>query len=61
MYRAQSKMKKTLQEKWNSRLTDMHMDRLTNAKPRIDMKNPFQFKHLYKKCKKEQLLEGKSD
>ncbi len=58
MYRAQSRMKKSLQEKWNSRVTELHVERLNNARPCVDMRNPSNFRHLFKKCKKEQLLEG---
>jgi len=58
MHRAQSRMKKSLQDRWNSHLDDLHLSRLQNAKPCIDMANPNRPRHLFKKCKKEQLLEG---
>ncbi len=51
-------MKKSLQSKWDNRLTEIHVTRLNNMKPCIDTGNPSQFRHLLKKCKKEQLLEG---
>lgn len=39
-------------------MNHLHMERLSKVKPRIDMKNPACFRHLFKKCKKEQLIEG---
>eukprot|EP00826_Nyctotherus_ovalis_P049315 TRINITY_DN5947_c0_g2_i2.p1 TRINITY_DN5947_c0_g2~~TRINITY_DN5947_c0_g2_i2.p1 ORF type:complete len:341 (+),score=81.13 TRINITY_DN5947_c0_g2_i2:157-1179(+) len=58
MYRAEVTMNKTLQKRWNEHLNHMHMERLSKIRPRIDMKNPACFGHLFKKCKKEQLIEG---
>lgn len=58
MYRAQVKMKKCLQSRWETKLNAMHKERLSNIRSRIDTKNPTQFSHILRKRKKEQMMEG---
>ena len=58
MFRAEIRMKRTLHEKWMQHLKDIHIGRLSNAKPRIDTTSPHRFRHLTSKSKKDQLQEG---
>lgn len=37
------------------------MNKLRDIKPTVEIREPMQFKHLKKKAKKNQMLEGKSD
>jgi hypothetical protein len=39
----------------------MHLAKLREAKPSVDVREPAQFRHIKKKLKKNQLLEGKCD
>jgi len=58
MYRAPVKMKKTLQSKWNNWVNTLHMERLTNVKPRVNTKRLIRFERPTVNNKKEQMLEG---
>jgi len=37
----------------------MHLSKLRDAKPSVDVREPTQFRHIKKKLKKNQILEGK--
>ena len=50
---------KLLQRKWDQQNRDIHISKLREAKPSVDVREPAQFKHIKKKLKKNQLLEGK--
>ena len=39
----------------------MHLTKLKEAKPSVDVREPAQFRHIKKKLKKNQLLEGMND
>ena len=60
MYRAIPVGSKLLQRKWDQQNRDIHIGKLREAKPSVDVREPAQFKHIKKKLKKNQLLEGKS-
>lgn len=60
MHRDQTRMKRSLQQKWKTQVDNMHKQRLSNIRPRIDTANPAQFSHLLRKRKREQILEGTS-
>jgi ribosomal protein S4 len=49
---------KLLQRKWDQQNRDIHIGKLREAKPSVDVREPAQFKHIKKKLKKNQLLEG---
>ena len=59
MYRAIPVGSKLLQRKWDQQNRDIHIGKLREAKPSVDVREPAQFKHIKKKLKKNQLLEGK--
>lgn len=59
MYRAIPTSNKTLQAKWQDKDLRMHQDNLRRIKGTVDMGAPQQFKHLKKKMKKTQMMEGK--
>lgn len=59
MYRAIPSASKILTNKWQSNEHDIHMQNLRKIKGTVDMKEPPKFKHLKKKMKKTQMLEGK--
>jgi hypothetical protein len=59
MYRAIPVGSKLLQRKWDQQNRDIHISKLREAKPSVDVREPAQFKHIKKKLKKNQLLEGK--
>lgn len=61
MYRAIPTSNKTLQQKWQMKDQQMHLDNLRRIKGTVDMREPQQFKHLKKKMKKTQMMEGKSN
>ena len=58
MYRAKTRMKRSLERKWNQRLNTIHLEKISKAKSRLDTLNPSIFKYGPKKSKKEQLQEG---
>lgn len=58
MYRAIPVGSKLLQRKWDQQNRDIHIGKLREAKPSVDVREPAQFKHIKKKLKKNQLLEG---
>lgn len=60
MYRAIPVGSKLLQRKWDQQNRDIHIGKLREAKPSVDVREPAQFKHIKKKLKKNQLLEGRS-
>ena len=59
MYRAIPTANKILTTKWQNQEHSIHKQNLKNIKPSVDMSEPPRFKHLMKKMKKTQLLEGK--
>jgi hypothetical protein len=50
---------KLLQKKWEQKEREMHLSKLKDAKPSVDVREPTQFRHIKKKLKKNQILEGK--
>jgi len=50
---------KLLQKKWEQKEREMHLSKLKEAKPSVDVREPTQFRHIKKKLKKNQILEGK--
>ena len=59
MYRALPSANKILTTKWQSNDHDIHLSNLSKIKGSVNMKEPQKFKHLQKKMKKTQMLEGK--
>ena len=59
MYRAIPTSNKLLQKKWADKEWEIHMNKLKEIKGTMDIKEPTAFKHLKKKLKKNQMLEGK--
>ena len=59
MYRAIPVGSKLLQRKWDQKEREMHLSKLREAKPSVDVREPTQFRHIKKKLKKNQILEGK--
>lgn len=51
-------MKRILEDKWKNWVDTLHIERLTNIKPQISIKNPLHFEHLVRRRKKELQLEG---
>jgi hypothetical protein len=52
MYRAIPVGSKLLQRKWDQQNRDIHIGKLREAKPSVDVREPAQFKHIKKKLKK---------
>ena len=61
MYRAIPSASKILTNKWQDKSHEIHLKNLNKIKGTIDMRQPQQFKHLQKKMKKTQMMEGKSN
>ena len=59
MYRALPVGNKLLSRKWNDKEKEIHMRKLREMKATLDIKEPNKFRHLKKKLKKTQMLEGK--
>jgi ribosomal protein S4 len=59
MYRQIPVGSKLLQKKWEQKEREMHLSKLKEAKPSVDVREPTQFRHIKKKLKKNQILEGK--
>jgi hypothetical protein len=60
MYRAIPVGSKLLQRKWDQKERELHLSKLREAKPSIDVREPTQFRHIKKKLKKNQMQEGTS-
>ena len=52
-----SKLLSSLWMQWEQKI---HRDRIRKAKPTVDISEPLKFRHIEKKKKKEQMLEGNS-
>ena len=50
---------KLLTKKWQEKDREIHLRKLRDIKPQINLSGPTKFKHLNKKAKKEQLLEDR--
>lgn len=59
MYRGLPSGNKILTKKWQEKERRIHMQKLRNVKPTIDLKKPKNFKHLKSRAKKEQMLEDR--
>jgi ribosomal protein S4 len=59
MYRAIPTNNKLLQKKWAQKEREIHLNKLKEIKPQVEIREPTTFKHLKKKLKKTQMLEGK--
>lgn len=59
MYRAIPVGNKLLHRKWADKEREIHERKLREMRPAIDVREPSKFKHLRKKLKKTQMLEGK--
>jgi ribosomal protein S4 len=60
MYRAIPTSNKLLQKKWADKEREIHLAKLKEIRPTVEIREPSQFRHLKKKLKKTQMLEGKS-
>lgn len=54
----QQPVNKHLQKIWDSKLQELHQEKLKSIKSRLDFKKPSRYSHLEKNAKKEQQLEG---
>jgi hypothetical protein len=52
MYRAIPTSNKLLQKKWADKERDIHLSKLREIKPTVEIREPSQYKHLKKKLKK---------
>lgn len=59
MYRGLPSGNKILTRKWQEKERQIHMRKLRNIKPTINMRKPKAFKHLKSRAKKEQMLEDR--
>jgi len=59
MYRGLPSGNKILTKKWQEKERQIHMRKLRNVKPTINLKKPKAFKHLKSRAKKEQMLEDR--
>lgn len=59
MYRGLPSGNKILTRKWQEKERKIHMNKLRNVKPTIDIRKPKNFKHLKSRAKKEQMLEDR--
>lgn len=59
MYRAIPASNKLLQKKWMDKEREIHINKLKDMKAQVEIREPTQFRHLKKKSKKTQMLEGK--
>jgi E3 ubiquitin-protein ligase TRIP12 len=59
MYRGLPSGNKILTKKWQEKERRIHMQKLRNVKPTIDLKKPKKFTHLKSRAKKEQMLEDR--
>ena len=50
---------KILMKRWDDRAHEIHRKKLADVKPQIDSHKPIRYKHLKKRAKREQILEGK--
>ena len=60
MHRAQPTANKLLTKKWHEQQHEIHQKRLREMKPTYNISEPKQYRHLYTKPKRVQMLEGKS-
>lgn len=60
MYRAIPTSNKLLQKRWADKEREIHINKLRDIKPTVEIREPSQYKHLKKKLKKTQMLEGKN-
>ena len=58
MHRALPVGNKILTKRWQDRDKEIHKRKLRDVKPSIDSRCPVRFRHISKKAKKEQILEG---
>ncbi|CDW81952.1 UNKNOWN [Stylonychia lemnae] len=59
MYRAIPTSNKLLQKKWADKEREIHLSKLREIKPTVEIREPSQYKHLKKKLKKTQMLEDR--
>ena len=59
MYRGLPSGNKILSKKWQEKERRIHLKKLRNVKPTIDIRRPKHFKHLKSRAKKEQMLEDR--
>jgi hypothetical protein len=59
MYRAIPTSNKLLQKKWADKEKEIHKNKLKQMKATVNVDTPTEFRHLKKKLKKTQMLEGK--
>ncbi|OMJ67126.1 hypothetical protein SteCoe_35792 [Stentor coeruleus] len=55
----QQPVNKHLQKIWDTKLQELHQEKLKSIKSRVDFKKPFRYSHLEKNAKKEQQLEDR--
>ena len=61
MYRAIPTSNKLLQRRWADKERDIHLTKLKEIRATVEIREPSQHRHLKKKLKKTQMLEGKLD
>lgn len=59
MHRAIPVGNKLLSKKWSEKEREIHKSKLREIKATVEIREPAKFKHLKKKLKKTQMLEGK--
>jgi len=59
MYRGLPSGNKILTKKWQEKERRLHLQKLKEVKPTIDLRKPKNFKHLKSRAKKEQMLEDR--
>ena len=60
MYRAIPVGNKLLSKKWADKEKEIHKNKLREIKATVEIREPAKFRHLKKKLKKTQMLEGKN-
>lgn len=61
MHRAIPQGSKLLSKKWAQQEQEIHKKKLRDIRPTVEIREPPKFKHLKKKLKKTQMLEGKGE
>ncbi len=59
MYRAIPASNKLLQKKWSTKDQEIHLTKLKEIRPSVEISEPTKFRHIKKKLKKTQMQEGK--
>lgn len=60
MSRNHPSIKRSFDKKWSSWLQELHVGKVIAARPRLQIKNPLYYRHVFQNSKKKVLLDGKS-